>query len=243
MTALKQPSMLSPTSHSTRWKDGGPALIAVGAAHALLLAGVLLGLHTPAAPVVTLPTLAGVLVAEAPPESPPPPAPQPRPQPQPKTTKPRPAPPAVKAPPTERSITTPETPVEDVPANPSDPTDAPAPQASPAPAAPQAAATSRDDGPPPVAPPLANAGHLNNPAPVYPEKARRRGEQGTVQIALLVLADGSVGEIGLARSSGYPDLDESALKAVARWRFVPASRAGVPIDFRYVLPVNFNLRR
>lgn len=222
------------------WKDGGPALLGVTAAHGALLAAILIGLNAPVAFDVAPPTLAGVLVAEAPPDlapPPPPPVPQPRPQP----AKPRPALPAVKAPPTERSIAVPDTPPEEAPVEPV--VETPAPPAPPAPAAPPVAAPVQSTGSPPVAPPLANASHLNNPAPVYPEQARRRGEQGTVHIALLVLADGTVGEIGLARSSGYTDLDESALKAVARWRFVPASRAGVPIDFRYVLPVNFNLRR
>lgn len=230
MTALAWPS-------GARWKDGGPALLGVVAAHSALVAAVLIGLNAPVAFDVAPPTLAGVLVSEAPPDlAPPPPVPRPKPQP----AKPRPALPAVKAPPTERSIAVPDTPPEDAPIEPV--VDVPAPPAPPAPAAPPVTAPVQT-GSPPVAPPLANAGHLNNPAPVYPEQARRRGEQGTVQIALLVLADGTVGDIGLARSSGYRDLDESALKAVARWRFVPASRAGVPIDFRYVLPVNFNLRR
>ena len=221
-------------SAAPRWKDGGPTLLAVTVAHAALLGAVLVGLHAPATDDVTPPTLSGVLVAEAPEQlAPPEPKPvvQPRPQP---TPRPRPAPP-VNAPATERSITAPETPPE--PAQP-EPVVSPPVQAQPAVAAPPAEPVAA----PPVAPPMANASHLNNPAPVYPQLSRRRGEQGTVYLDLLVLADGTVGDIGLKRSSGFPELDESALKAVVRWRFVPASRGGVPLDWRYVLPVSFNLR-
>ena len=150
---------------------------------------------------------------------------------------PDPAPPPVKAPPTERSISAPEVPPEPEP---------PAPVVSPpAPPDPQPVAAAPAPEPvaaPPVAPPMANASHLNNPAPVYPALSRRRGEQGTVYLNLLVLADGSVGDISLRQSSGFPALDDSALKAVSRWRFVPASRGGVPIDWRYVLPVKFDLK-
>lgn len=224
---------LSPTV--PRWKDGVPTLLAVIGVHAALLAAVLVGLHPPKPDPVTPPTLSGVLVVEAPEQvAPPEPQPvvQPRPQP---ATRPRPAPP-VKAPATERSITAPEAPPEPV---------QPVPVASlPAPPAPAAVAPVAEPvAAPAVALPIANASHLNNPAPVYPPLSRRRGEQGTVHLDLLVLADGTVGDIGLKRSSGFAALDQSALKAVARWRFVPASQGGVPLDWRYVLPVTFDLKR
>jgi len=230
-------SLVLPLSPSPRWKDGGPALLGVILVHAALLAAVLVGLNTQANEDVIPPALSGVLVAEAP-EQPAPPEPTPVVQPQQQPTpKPRPAPPPVKAPPTERSISAPDVPPEPEPPEPVVSLPVP-PDPGPvavAPAPEPAAA-------PPVAPPMANASHLNNPAPVYPPGARRRGEQGTVYLDLLVMADGTVGDISLRRSSGFPDLDASALKAVARWRFVPASRGGVPLDWRYVLPVSFSLK-
>jgi protein TonB len=50
-----------------------------------------------------------------------------------------------------------------------------------------------------------------------------------------------VGETRLRRSSGHPRLDEAALDAVRRWRYVPARRGDEPIPFWYVQPVDFRL--
>jgi protein TonB len=76
------------------------------------------------------------------------------------------------------------------------------------------------------------------PAPDYPPRARRQGWQGTVDIALAVGGDGSVTEARVARSSGYPALDEVALDAARRSRFrAPAAGA----DFRGQLRYRFVL--
>ena len=56
-----------------------------------------------------------------------------------------------------------------------------------------------------------------------------------------ILPDGSVGQIRLRRSSGYPRLDEAALDAVRRWRYVPARRGDEPIPYWYVQPLHFEL--
>lgn len=58
--------------------------------------------------------------------------------------------------------------------------------------------------------------------PAYPKGARRRGEQGAVELEIDVAADGTVVDVSVARSSGYPDLDEAAVKAVRRAVFRPA---------------------
>ena len=51
-----------------------------------------------------------------------------------------------------------------------------------------------------------------NPPPKYPMLARRRGWEGTVQLSVLVLEDGRVGDISVLTSSGHPLLDDTALK-------------------------------
>lgn len=179
------------------------------------------------------------------PAPPPPPKPEPKPEPKPKP-RPRPKPeraPPVKAPPTERSVTVPEEPPvaqEPAPA-PAPPQPAPPPVAaapSPAPPAPAPAPTPA----PPVAPPISDAAHLNNPAPVYPTRSRRLGEEGRVVLEVLILPNGRVGEIKVKQTSGYAALDEAALEAVRRWKFVPAKRGDEPIPYRYELPVIFSLR-
>lgn len=56
-----------------------------------------------------------------------------------------------------------------------------------------------------------------------------------------ILPDGRVGEIRLKRSSGFTRLDEAALAAVRRWRYVPARRGDEPIPYWYVQPIDFVL--
>mgnify|MGYP001074952721 CR=1 FL=1 len=80
-----------------------------------------------------------------------------------------------------------------------------------------------------------------NPKPPYPEVARRRGQEGVVILSVLVLKDGSVGKIRVARSSGYEPLDSAALDTVARWRFVPAKVGDEPVDMEVQVPIRFKL--
>jgi protein TonB len=70
---------------------------------------------------------------------------------------------------------------------------------------------------------------------VYPPQARRRGEQGTVLVEILVDRTGLVIEARLARSSGHEVLDRDALRKVREYRFAPLPgprRARLPFDYR-----------
>ena len=84
--------------------------------------------------------------------------------------------------------------------------------------------------------------YAHNPAPVYPEIARRRGWQGTVQFEVLVLENGRVGELDMLSSSGFRSLDQAARKTIYRWTFQPATRAGLPVASRVVVPIDFILK-
>jgi protein TonB len=90
----------------------------------------------------------------------------------------------------------------------------------------------------------AHADYGANPAPAYPARSRQRAEQGTVTLHVLVAIDGSVERIEIADSSGYDDLDQSALDTVReRWRFVPAKRSdGRPVESWVLVPIRFALR-
>lgn len=66
---------------------------------------------------------------------------------------------------------------------------------------------------------------LSKVEPVYPGEARREGIRGSVGVRIEVLENGRPGEIEIQRSSGYDSLDEAALQAVRKWRFVPAQEA------------------
>jgi periplasmic protein TonB len=79
--------------------------------------------------------------------------------------------------------------------------------------------------------------------PRYPESARRRGIEGTVLLKMRITAQGRVEDVQVARSAGHPDLDESAMEAVRRWRFEPARRNGEPVaEDAVLLPVVFQLQ-
>lgn len=89
----------------------------------------------------------------------------------------------------------------------------------------------------------AKPGYLRNPHPAYPAEARRAQQQGVVQIRVRVTADGRVAAASLARSSGFPMLDERALSTVRdRWTFKPARAAGIAIASDVVVPIRFSIR-
>ncbi|MCU6499766.1 TonB family protein [Rugamonas sp. A1-17] len=85
----------------------------------------------------------------------------------------------------------------------------------------------------PVAASTASAGQAARPAvvmdsrncapPEYPPGAYRRGESGSVQLALLVGTDGRVIESKLQKSSGSHELDKTARKALSQCKFKTAN--------------------
>lgn len=89
--------------------------------------------------------------------------------------------------------------------------------------------------------PSFNAGYLHNPPPKYPAMSRRLGEQGRILLRVTVSADGAAVSVALQASSGSSRLDEAALGAVKRWRFVPAKRGGQAISASVVVPIKFSL--
>ncbi len=48
----------------------------------------------------------------------------------------------------------------------------------------------------------------------YPASAARRGEQGTLRAEFKVKRDGTIYEIKLVKSSGYPTLDDAVINAL-----------------------------
>ena len=196
-------------------------LLVIGA-HVGVLAAVVLTPSDPEPVEIVMPTIQGVLVMAEPEAPPPPPEPPPPPPPE-KKPEPKPAPkPLPKAPPSERAVKAPEP----------EPPPPVQPPAEPKPAEPT---------PAPVLPPRAEAGQLSNPAPAYPNLSRRLREEGIVVLEILIKADGTVGEVKIKRSSGFKRLDTTAVTAVKRWRYQPATQGDKKIDFWYEQPVEFNL--
>lgn len=83
--------------------------------------------------------------------------------------------------------------------------------------------------------------YRQNPKPAYPNLARRRGQEGTVILTVLVSKDGFANQVTLHTSSGYTLLDGSALKTVKTWQFLPGREKGKPMAMEVLVPVHFML--
>lgn len=93
-----------------------------------------------------------------------------------------------------------------------------------------------------AAEPARFTGHdLNNPAPKYPYTARRLGWEGRVLLRVTVSAQGFAQSVAIISSSGQRILDQAARKAVQRWTFIPATRAGRPVQGLVNVPITFKL--
>lgn len=78
--------------------------------------------------------------------------------------------------------------------------------------------------------------------PNYPEAARRAWVSGTVWIYAVISIDGVVRDAKVIQSAG-PLLDESALVAVRRWLYRPATCAGVPVPTETIVTVTYKIYR
>ena len=77
--------------------------------------------------------------------------------------------------------------------------------------------------------------------PEYSDDARKARVQGTVELVIIVLTDGSARLERVVNSLGY-GLDQRAIEAVTQWKFRPGSKDGVPVITRIGVAVNFSLR-
>ncbi len=79
------------------------------------------------------------------------------------------------------------------------------------------------------------------PRPEWTEEARRNRIEGIVVLSATFAADGTVKHIRVLRGLGY-GLDEKAIEAASRIRFIPARDArGNPVDWRGTIYVEFHL--
>ena len=65
-------------------------------------------------------------------------------------------------------------------------------------------------------------------------------EQGSVVLSIKVEANGTASDVDVVRSSGFPRLDDAAVKAALRWRYVPRG-GGAPRPDTYQYVVRFEL--
>ncbi|QSA97599.1 energy transducer TonB [Methylococcus sp. EFPC2] len=116
--------------------------------------------------------------------------------------------------------------------------------------APSAPVVSAPEAPPkPAAPPPApyveasyKGPGLHNPPTRYPRIALERQWEGSVQLKVQVLTDGTAGEIRVERSSGHEILDEATIEQVKSWRFIPARRGDQAVISWVIVPIEYKLK-
>ena len=189
---------------------------------------------------VVVPVMA-ISQAEPPPPPPKPPEPVKPPEPPKLTPPPKTQHPVMTPPPTPQPLApaTPEPPA--VLAASTAAVTAPVVPAAAAPAPPPPALPPAPAAPAKVELPSSKADYLHNPPPDYPRMSKRLGEQGKVVLKVLIGANGAAQKVELVTSSGFERLDNSALDAAMRWRYVPGKRGGVAEAMWYQIPIQFTL--
>ncbi len=75
----------------------------------------------------------------------------------------------------------------------------------------------------------------------YPRLARQRGWEGEVLLGFRIDPQGRIGDIHIARSSGYPLLDRSALKSLARIKRIPLTTPRLSETIEMDLAIDYRL--
>jgi TonB family protein len=81
---------------------------------------------------------------------------------------------------------------------------------------------------------------LSKVDPEYSEEARKAKYSGSVMLSIVVNTDGKAEDIKVVKSLGM-GLDEKAIEAVQKWRFIPGKNKGVAVKVRAQIEVNFRL--
>ncbi|HEY8027446.1 MAG TPA: energy transducer TonB [Burkholderiaceae bacterium] len=207
-------------------KAGGIGMVVL--AHALLVGGLVYGLHTTfkttevEPPVIVLPPL-------------------PKAQP---TASPLPEGPTIKSPPD--TITQPVLPhIEVGPLPPvSNPVDGPAP----GPAGPQGGPTIVDGGgnglvPPHALPSSPARVDFDSCKPAYPRSSVLNEEEGVVRLRMEIGADGHLVSSAIVKSSGHSALDNAALNGLGKCAFQAAVKDGTPVRSTFVTDYVWSLER
>ena len=82
---------------------------------------------------------------------------------------------------------------------------------------------------------------LSQTQPEYSDDGRKARIQGTVELLIVVNADGTVRFDSVRKSLGY-GLDQKAIEAVKKWRFIAGKKDGKAVPTYVSVLVNFSLR-
>jgi TonB family protein len=80
--------------------------------------------------------------------------------------------------------------------------------------------------------------------PQYTPAAMRARIQGTVWLTAIVLANGDVGDVTVAKSlDAEHGLDQQAIDATRQWKFEPGTREGKPVVVEVTIEMTFTLKK
>ncbi|MGN6316009.1 energy transducer TonB [Trinickia sp.] len=77
--------------------------------------------------------------------------------------------------------------------------------------------------------------------PAYPELSKRRSETGTATVRFVIGTTGAIDSVTLAKSSGFPRLDDAALEALRESTCAPYVENGSPVRASYEQAFKFGL--
>ncbi len=77
--------------------------------------------------------------------------------------------------------------------------------------------------------------------PTYPIELRKSGNQGDVQVAFTITAEGDVRDVRIVESA-HPTLERAVVEAVGQWRYQPMTRRGQAVAGKVTLMMPFSLR-
>jgi protein TonB len=82
---------------------------------------------------------------------------------------------------------------------------------------------------------------ISETRPEYTREAMQAKIEGNVSLSCVVEADGAVRDVTVVKSLD-PALDEQAVAAARKWRFVAGTKDGKPVRVRVELYLTFTLR-
>lgn len=78
------------------------------------------------------------------------------------------------------------------------------------------------------------------PKPEYPRYSLTLGESGSVTLSIRIEANGTASDVVVLKSSGFPRLDDAAVKKALHWKYVPRD-GGPPQPGSYQHTVRFEI--
>lgn len=76
----------------------------------------------------------------------------------------------------------------------------------------------------------------------YPDAARRANQEGRATVKLCISPAGKIDSAEIVDTSGFPMLDEAAIRLGKAFRFKPPTQLGKPVAACTTLPVKFELK-